>query len=506
MTDDTLSNSGSFSRMNDRRGPPSGGRGGDHRQSRVADRHSAGPSARAAVPWYVGEINEAPPGHKYFLYLPFWKGDNWNVIKEGKQKALKAVGGLPDHVQSLMHALADRQRALGTAAGAEVISAENSSPFATGLGWEHPNENGFAFLHPYGLPYLPGSGVKGVVRRATEELALFGEGLERWTMLDIWWLFGFEGASGAIWEKNGQWAKAYEEHRARLLKRPDLTKFLNVLVTEENDEASAERLSSLTEKRRDLSLSGALRFFDVIPELAGMDVDIMNPHYGKYYQGDSTPHDASSPVPIFFLVIPPESKFTFVVDCPREHHLPGNLRGSWRELLHAALKHAFDWIGFGAKTAVGYGAMQRRSEATDQQRDPTQEVAESKRKDRELQTATGGMNQLALPDSGAATQPIKRSPSPVSLPVATKAAPRVAKPTKPAKPSPALPPTTKQKEWVTLAEDVKGGKAKVRTKDGHVISCTNFPYFPQGSANMTCRADITREAGKPKQAVFKGWK
>jgi CRISPR-associated protein Cmr6 len=31
--------------------------------------------------------------------------------------------------------------------------------------------------------------------------------------------------------------------------------------------------------------------------------------------------------------------------------------GRWKLLLSAALEHAFQWLGFGAKTAVGYGAM-----------------------------------------------------------------------------------------------------------------------------------------------------
>jgi CRISPR-associated protein Cmr6 len=30
----------------------------------------------------------------------------------------------------------------------------------------------------------------------------------------------------------------------------------------------------------------------------------------------------------------------------------------WKTLLEAAFKHAFTWLGFGAKTAVGYGAME----------------------------------------------------------------------------------------------------------------------------------------------------
>ena len=42
----------------------------------------------------------------------------------------------------------------------------------------------------------------------------------------------------------------------------------------------------------------------------------------------------------------------------------------WQALLRAAFEHAFAWLGFGAKTAVGYGAMQRdkAAEAAKQQR------------------------------------------------------------------------------------------------------------------------------------------
>jgi len=34
----------------------------------------------------------------------------------------------------------------------------------------------------------------------------------------------------------------------------------------------------------------------------------------------------------------------------------------WKPLVQAAFMHAFDWLGFGAKTAVGYGAMEQLSE------------------------------------------------------------------------------------------------------------------------------------------------
>jgi CRISPR-associated protein Cmr6 len=263
--------------------------------------------ARTAVPWYVGQnFSEAPPGHRYLSYLPFWKSD-WSAIKDGKQKVLKELGALSAYVDTLMRALAARQRDVGQASGAEILPAVSTSPFATGLGWEHPNENGFAFLQPYGLPYLAGSGVKGVVRQAAQQLAKEDDAEKHgWNDNAIEALFGLEPLPGS-----------------------------------------------------DTATRGALRFFDVIPELAGssLDVDIMNPHYSQYYQGNSSPHDAGSPIPIFFVVVPPGSKFTFVVDCPRVRNLPADLAKGWRDLIRLAFEHAFDWLGFGAKTAVGYGAM-----------------------------------------------------------------------------------------------------------------------------------------------------
>ncbi len=308
------------------RGP--GGGGGGHTLG--GGRGDAPP--RPAVPWYVGaDFQEAPPGHRYLLYLPFWKED-WRVIKEGKQKVLKQLSAIPTHAGEAMRELAKRQRAIGAATGAEVIEAISISPFATGLGWEHPNENGFAFLHPYGLPYLAASGVKGVLRDAARELA--------------------DGLDG---DPHG-WTK------------DAVTKLFGPLPEE-------------IKKPEDGSC-GALRFFDVIPEIAGngMGVDIMNPHYGDYYHGESTPHDAGNPVPIFFLVVPPESRLTFIVDCPREHLLPEALRSRWRAMIRAAFAHAFDWLGFGAKTAVGYGAMETE----------------------EMRRARMGAREQAIPDRGAA--------------------------------------------------------------------------------------------------------
>lgn len=258
----------------------------------------------ALVPKAVGEdFRDAPPGHRYRLYLQFWNND-YSPTKKEKFKALRPICKLPDHSKKLMAALAERARAADSETTLS-LPAIGKAPFATGLGWEHPNENGFAFLDPYGLPYLPGSGVKGVLRWAARELARDPAGeTAGWTDEAITALFGEEDP-----------------------KKPQA--------------------------------QGALRFWDVIPELEGgtLDVDILNPHDGDYYQNGGTPHDAGQPVPVFFLIVPPNSRFHFRVDLIAPNRLVENLRDDWKALMQAAFAHAFDWLGFGAKTAVGYGAM-----------------------------------------------------------------------------------------------------------------------------------------------------
>jgi len=85
-------------------------------------------------------------------------------------------------------------------------------------------------------------------------------------------------------------------------------------------------------------------------------VEIMTPHYGKYYQGEEPPHDSGAPIPVSFLAVPAKSNFDFHVVC-HAARLPAALQTQWRGLLDGAFKHAFEWVGFGAKTSVGYGAM-----------------------------------------------------------------------------------------------------------------------------------------------------
>jgi CRISPR-associated protein Cmr6 len=73
------------------------------------------------------------------------------------------------------------------------------------------------------------------------------------------------------------------------------------------------------------------------------DMDIMNPHYGPYYQGDEAPGDWHSPVPVLFLTVREGVPFVFGVG--------GEMQDVAGELLTTALRHH----GVGAKTSLGYG-------------------------------------------------------------------------------------------------------------------------------------------------------
>jgi CRISPR-associated protein Cmr6 len=331
----------------------------------------------AAVPAYLGkDFSQASPGLRFGMYLPVWGVDAqsgepiWSTHDlavrtsgerrearefkdENKGAALRQAAALTGSDVALMKALAARQAALARTgvAGGEVlvVDARSTSPFTTGLGNEHPLENGFAFLNPYGLPYLAGSGVKGVVREAARQLAK------------------------ECWDETHGWDDAA----------------VDVLFGPETSGADA------------LHRRGALRFRDVIPELPGnaLHVEVMTPHQSHYLQrrpaaGSDSPHDSGQPNPITFLTVPPGSRFVFVIDCdlPFLARLsPGLAQGErWRAMVEAALGLAFDWIGFGAKAAVGYGAMARDEGAKAARERAAAEEAAARRR------ASLGPQQLAV--------------------------------------------------------------------------------------------------------------
>lgn len=218
----------------------------------------------------------------------------WDKNDFAARQAWEKILRLTPNDKATMAELAKRQSALaGASPHLLALDAVATAPFTTGLGNEHPLENGFAFLSPYGLPYLPGSGVKGVVRQAARELA-----------------------SGE-WGDTQGWSNA-PIHLLQRKGRADIElTMLDVLFGRETEDGSGPHVR------------GALSFWDALPQIPGdsLAVDIMTPHQSHYYQqkvdrksGDSaSPHDSGQPTPISFLTLPPGTRFAFHVQCDLAH-------------------------------------------------------------------------------------------------------------------------------------------------------------------------------------------
>jgi len=214
----------------------------------------------------------------------FNKGDWINTVA-GK------TSGTPDHLDEAIR----RRNKMFSELGATPVYFVTVGSFVTGLGRDHPVENGFAWHPTLGTAYLPGSSVKGLVRDWAE-----------------------------------QWSDAppTADDRLRI--------FGSASKTEPQDRQV-----------------GSVIFCDALPvKPVKLKADVMTPHYGEYYQGDAVPGDWLSPVPIPFLVVDQDQPFQFCV-LPRR---PGNEQD--KEDSAAALgwlEDALNSVGAGAKTALGYG-------------------------------------------------------------------------------------------------------------------------------------------------------
>lgn len=197
-----------------------------------------------------------------------------------------------------------RQQSLVSAKKGRTVSLQSTWHVATGLGNPHPLENALQWHPVLGTPYLPASGVKGVLRGWLEL-----HGLPSDAMLT---LFGSVSKDTSIGDDTQQ--------------------------------------------------AGELIFFDALPaKPVNLIKDTMTPHMGKWYEkgadlpgiGPTLPADWHAPVPIPFLVAKDLLlQFSIAPRTSIENSDP------LVEFALNALKDALIHIGAGAKTAAGYGHMQ----------------------------------------------------------------------------------------------------------------------------------------------------
>ncbi len=225
--------------------------------------------------------------------------------------------------------------------GYELVYSDKistQSRLIVGLGSQHVLETSITLHHIFGVPYIPGSALKGVCR-----------------MVAFWKLADMKGINNVQEKFEGDLVKDDEE----ILK-------YQILFGAQN-------------------FKGLLLFLDAYPTENNreiFDLDIMTPHYREYYsdkEGKVPPGDWENPLPIVFLTLKEGVEFNFNVlfdkfraenilkfgseelnklkilekakDILRNFCESKNLEKEIKELLEEALKN----FGIGAKTRLGYG-------------------------------------------------------------------------------------------------------------------------------------------------------
>ncbi|WP_071058846.1 type III-B CRISPR module RAMP protein Cmr6 [Pelistega sp. MC2] len=250
--------------------------------------------------------------NKGLIFSRFFNGydKTWGKVSENaKTKFLNSVSDQCGDTTQL-NTMASRQVALvqGLRGDAKVFASKS---FVTGMGNEHPVENGFLWHYTLGVPYISGSQVKGILRSLIEE---YYEGSDKSTILRKW--FGSQ-------VKHAKTATDLDSQQA-----------------------------------------GDLICFDAFPiESPTLNVEIMTPHYGEWYakgqglkniQEDTTivPADWHDPVPVPFLAVK-SAKFLFSFGFRQTaESSPDDIKTVW-DMFEKALVY----VRAGAKTQSGFGLM-----------------------------------------------------------------------------------------------------------------------------------------------------
>lgn len=179
---------------------------------------------------------------------------------------------------------------------ARRLTLKTQSRLVIGLGLPQSGKENTAILldRLTGAPYIPGSSVKGLARRAAREVA-----------------------AGDLEGDRQFWS------------------------------AHMERLFGSQEAE------GRLVFYDAFPKTwPKLELDVLTPHYREYYETPGkVPGDWEDPVPVQFLAVQRGAQFDFFFRAldvkPREED---------EEQTSALLQTALDWIGAGGKRSSGYGS------------------------------------------------------------------------------------------------------------------------------------------------------
>lgn len=192
-----------------------------------------------------------------------------------------------------------------------ILKGKLTKSIVQGLGYEHVRETSLS-IHPiYGFPYIPGSSIKGLVRR--------------------WFIEAFlEGDESQLVKSDRQLAEVGRE------------------------------IFGIQDQQ------GVVQFLDIYMfNNVKISNDIMTPHFSDYYDGKKAATDTLGPVPIYFYTVEveaPEIEILFIVRGGKNSRYPKEIIG---KIVADWTKSALVELGLGAKTSSGYGFFNEVKDVTE---------------------------------------------------------------------------------------------------------------------------------------------
>jgi len=237
-------------------------------------------------------------------YIPFYNLQNKKMleISKAKEKVYDFKSNNFQEANAYLNKLNERQRQIAD----KSFTLTTKSRLIVGLGGGSALEVSIKLHFIYGFPYIPSSAIKGVLR------------------------------AYKILEKVNFDFEEYSDLEKRI----------------ESGDKESEEIGAFVRVFGNQQYKGDLIILDAIPkDFPKLEEDVMNPHYPEYYNEQKPPTDNQNPVPIKFLTVVKETIFNFY------------LKNSevYTEVFNTDLKedliNAFNYLGIGAKTGVGYGVL-----------------------------------------------------------------------------------------------------------------------------------------------------
>ncbi|MEP9412277.1 MAG: type III-B CRISPR module RAMP protein Cmr6 [Candidatus Brocadia sp.] len=280
----------------------------------------------------------------------FFKTDRGNI----------ELNVLPDYSNIPLKDISERQKINLELSGFACKKIENTKVdwrLVIGVGGSSVYETSMTLHHIYGIPYIPGSAIKGVLRHFIVSELLANDFpddnlniINKLIEIDDIEVLIKKGI-----ETMGNIVITYTDEDGQSKKIKPSQKLLDRVMTGWDDLKKARKIFGNQGRQ------GNVIFVDSFPITPPkIKPDVMNPHYSDYYSGKTdkngnpvSPADYLSPVPIYFLTVEDTAFDFYLAAKKKDKDIFDEKIGNFN--IVNWLKKALCEHGIGAKTAVGYG-------------------------------------------------------------------------------------------------------------------------------------------------------